>query len=40
MSAQIASRGAFKEAMGTGGGTGKCGARLLEPVMKVSADDV
>lgn len=34
--AQIAARGAFKEAMGTGDGKGKCGARLLEPVMKVS----
>ena len=27
---QIAARGAFKEAMG------KCGVRLLEPIMKVS----
>jgi hypothetical protein len=32
---QIAARGAFKEAMGTGSGSGKCGARLLEPIMKV-----
>mmetsp|Transcript_25121 Transcript_25121/g.64871 ORF Transcript_25121/g.64871 Transcript_25121/m.64871 type:complete len:780 (+) Transcript_25121:142-2481(+) len=32
---QIAARGAFKDAMGTGGGSGKCGARLLEPIMKV-----